>query len=109
MVMDAGVPRAGTYEGADMTDDGARAQAIRRRGESIAAADRLDPDASRIEDVPGLEAVKAALATQSQATLLNFLLHPDDRLNRRRPIGVLKAGDVATVVDAARAVAEMGF
>jgi hypothetical protein len=91
-----------------MTSDDARARAI-RRGESIAAADRLDPAAAHIEDVPGLEAVKAALATQNAATLLNFLLHPDDRLNGRRPIDVLRAGDVDAVVNAAWAVATMGY
>lgn len=58
--------------------------------------------------VPGLKAVHAALPTQNPWAVLNFLVQPDDRLGGRAPIALLKAGDVAAVVDAARAMGQQG-
>ncbi|PDT32920.1 MULTISPECIES: hypothetical protein [Sinorhizobium] len=39
--------------------------------------------------------------THDDGTVLNFLVNPDARLNDRRPIDLLKAGDVRPVVEAA--------
>ena len=58
--------------------------------------------------IAGLPAVLAALPTTNGFGILNFLIHPDDRLGTRKPIDVLKSGDVATVVLAARAMGVMG-
>ncbi len=58
--------------------------------------------------VPGLKAVRDALQTTNPWTVLNFLINPDTRLNERRPIELLKTGDVATVVDAATRNGEQG-
>ena len=66
---------------------------------------QFDDDGSVIA---GLPAVLAALPTASGFGILNFLIHPDHRLGNRRPIDVLKEGDVESVVLAARAMGEMG-
>jgi hypothetical protein len=58
--------------------------------------------------VPGLKAVREALQTTNPWTVLNFLINPDTRLNERRPIELLQAGEVATVVDAAMRHGEHG-
>jgi hypothetical protein len=58
--------------------------------------------------VDGLKAVLDALPTRNPWAVLNFLVHPDRRLNGRKPIDVLKQGDVENVVSAARLVAEQG-
>jgi hypothetical protein len=58
--------------------------------------------------VGGLKAVFAALPTSNPWTILNFLAHPDDRLQGRKPIDVLKAGNVALVVEAARRLGQQG-
>ncbi len=58
--------------------------------------------------VPGLKAVRDALRTTNPWTILNFLINPDMRLNARRPIDLLKEGDVATAVDAAERHGEQG-
>jgi hypothetical protein len=58
--------------------------------------------------VKGLKAVREALPTQNPWAVLNFLVQPDDRLNGRKPIELLKAGDVDEVVDAARSMGQQG-
>lgn len=60
---------------------------------------QFKPDGTIVE---GLKAVCAALPTDNPWTILNFLAHPDDRLQGRKPIDVLKAGNVELVVEAAR-------
>ncbi|GLS24002.1 hypothetical protein GCM10007874_70230 [Labrys miyagiensis] len=58
--------------------------------------------------VEGLRAVRRALPTDNPWTILNFLVHPDDRLGSRKPIDLLKAGEVELVVEAARRLGEQG-
>jgi hypothetical protein len=58
--------------------------------------------------VDGLKRVREALPTKSPWTVLNFLAQPDDRLSGRRPIDVLKQGNVDLVVEAARRFGEQG-
>lgn len=58
--------------------------------------------------VDGLKAVLAALPTRNPWTILNFLARPDERLNKRKPIDVLKAGEVELVVEAARRLGLQG-
>jgi hypothetical protein len=66
---------------------------------------QFNPDGTIVE---GLKAVCAALPTSNPWTILNFLVHPDDRLQGRKPIDVLKAGNVALVVEAARRLGQQG-
>lgn len=58
--------------------------------------------------VAGLKAVQDALPTDNPWAILNFLVHPDPRLNGRKPIDVLKTGEIDLVVDAARRVGQQG-
>ena len=58
--------------------------------------------------VEGLKAVREALPTDNPWTVLNFLAQPDDRLNGRKPIDLLRQGKVDRVVEAARRLAEQG-
>jgi hypothetical protein len=58
--------------------------------------------------VQGLKPVREALPTSNPWTVLNFLARPDDRLGGRRPIDVLKAGNIRLVVEAARRVGQQG-
>ena len=58
--------------------------------------------------VKGLKAVRDALSTRNSWAVLNFLVQPDDRLNGRKPIELLKAGAIGDVVDAARSMAQQG-
>lgn len=58
--------------------------------------------------VKGLREVTSAFPSKNPWMLLNFLVNSDDRLNRRTPIEVLKSGDIALVVEAARRVGEQG-
>ena len=58
--------------------------------------------------VEGLKAVFAVLPTSNPWTILNFLAQPDDRLQGRKPIDVLKAGNVELVVEAARRWGQQG-
>lgn len=53
--------------------------------------------------VPGLREVLTALPTKSGFAALNFLIRPDDRLDGRKPIDLLKKGEIDRVVAAARA------
>ena len=58
--------------------------------------------------VAGLKEVRAALPVESPWAVLNFLANPDDRLAGRRPIDVLRAGEVAQAIEAARLYGEPG-
>ncbi len=58
--------------------------------------------------VDGLDAVIAALPSRNPWTILNFLALPDDRLHGRKPIDVLKTGDVGLVVEAAKRLGQQG-
>ncbi|MET3595148.1 hypothetical protein ABID26_004560 [Mesorhizobium shonense] len=58
--------------------------------------------------VPGLKAVREALQTSNPWMVLNFLSHPDERLNKRRPIDLLKSGNLELVLEAARRHGEQG-
>ncbi|SHN84258.1 hypothetical protein [Bradyrhizobium erythrophlei] len=58
--------------------------------------------------VDGLRAVCEALPTTNPWTIVNFFAQPDDRLNGRKPIDVLKQGDVGLVVEAARRMGQQG-
>ncbi len=69
------------------------------------------PVAQFLEDgrpVPGLGDVIAALATQSPWVVLNFLVNPEPKLDGRKPIDLLKAGDLAPVLAVARGVGVQG-
>jgi hypothetical protein len=56
--------------------------------------------------VDGLKSVLEALPTRNPWAALNFLIHPDYRLDGHTPIALLKAGDVEGVVNAARRVGD---
>lgn len=58
--------------------------------------------------VKGLKAVREALPTRNPWAVLNFLVQPDIRLNGRKPIELLKAGEIGDVVDAARSMGQQG-
>ena len=58
--------------------------------------------------VPGLKAVQEALPTHNPWTVLNFLVRSDERLGGRKPIEVLRDGDVDLVVSAARGMGVQG-
>jgi hypothetical protein len=58
--------------------------------------------------VEGLQAVREALPTKNGFAILNFLIHPDRRLANRKPIDLLKAGEIDLVVEAARHLGEQG-
>lgn len=58
--------------------------------------------------VPGLKAIREALQTSNSWTVLNFLSHPDVRLGRRKPIELLKSGQLNLVLEAARRHCEQG-
>jgi hypothetical protein len=58
--------------------------------------------------VDGLRAVQDAMATQNGYAILNFLVNPDPRLDDRKPIDLLKRGEVERVVEAAARIGEQG-
>lgn len=58
--------------------------------------------------VEGLKSVHEVLPSDNPWTILNFLAQPDDRLNGRKPIDLLKEGKVELVVEAARRMAQQG-
>jgi hypothetical protein len=58
--------------------------------------------------LPGLKKVQAALPTRNGWSVLNFLVHPNNLLEQRRPIDLIKAGEVDVVVKAAARTGEMG-
>ena len=62
---------------------------------------------TRGELIDGLDKVRAAL-DDSPWIVLNFLIHPDARLQGRKPIELLSEGKVDAVVAAARRAGEAG-
>jgi hypothetical protein len=58
--------------------------------------------------VDGLQLVQEALPTKNGYMILNFLIHGDSRLDGRKPIDLLKAGQVDLVVEAAQRFGEQG-
>jgi hypothetical protein len=58
--------------------------------------------------IDGLENVQKALPTTSGFAVLNFLIRPHSRLDGRKPIDLLKAGEIDLVVQAARRMGEQG-
>lgn len=58
--------------------------------------------------IEGLRVVQEALPTKNGYAVLNFLIHPDRRLGDRKPIDLLKGGEVNPVVEAARRLGEQG-
>ena len=71
----------------------------------------LYPVAQFLEDgrpVPGLGDVLAALPTNNAWMVLNFLVNAEPGLDGRKPIDLLKAGDLAAVLAVARGVGRQG-
>jgi hypothetical protein len=66
---------------------------------------QFDADGKVVE---GLSAVQEALPTKNGFAVLNFLIHPDNRLGGRKPIDLLKAGEAELAVEAARRYGEAG-
>ncbi|RUV90119.1 hypothetical protein EOA75_22760 [Mesorhizobium sp. M1A.F.Ca.IN.022.07.1.1] len=58
--------------------------------------------------VPGLKVVREALQSSNSWAVLNFLAHPDVRLGNRKPIDLLKSGQLNLVLEAARRHGEQG-
>jgi hypothetical protein len=58
--------------------------------------------------VDGLQEVQKALPTKNPWVVLNFLIHPDTRLQGARPIDLLRMGKIEKVAAAARRMAEPG-
>ena len=58
--------------------------------------------------VEGLRAVRDALHAQNGYAILNFLVNPSPQLDDRKPIDLLKRGDVDIVVEAATLDGEQG-
>lgn len=58
--------------------------------------------------IDGLRAVQDALATRNAYAVLNFLVNPNPRLDNRKPISLLKQGEVEQVVEVAARIGEQG-
>lgn len=58
--------------------------------------------------VEGLRELQEALPTKNGFAVLNFLINPDVRVDNRKPIDLLKAGEIDTVMEAARGWGEQG-
>jgi hypothetical protein len=58
--------------------------------------------------VEGLKEARDALGSRSPWMLLNFLVNPEARLDNRKPIDLLRAGNLDVVVEAARRVGIQG-
>ncbi len=52
--------------------------------------------------VAGLKAVRQALGSSNPWFILNFLSRPDERLNGKKPIELLRRGETEAVLEAAR-------
>jgi len=85
----------------------------RRRGQLLAVRDGASWQypAWQIVDgtaLPGLKPVLGALREQSPWTILAFLLSRNARLEERRPLDLLRQGEVEPVLRAARAFGDHG-
>jgi hypothetical protein len=58
--------------------------------------------------VDGLKEVRDVLGSRSPWMLLNFLVNPEARLGNRKPIDLLRAGELDAVIEAARGVGTQG-
>jgi hypothetical protein len=58
--------------------------------------------------VDGLHAIQDAMATRNGYAVLNFLVNPDPRLDNRKPIDLLKQGEIERVVEVAAGIGEQG-
>lgn len=58
--------------------------------------------------VAGLKEVQDALPVESPWAVLNFLARPDDRLDGRKPIDLLREGSLPLVLEAANRYGEQG-
>ena len=58
--------------------------------------------------VGGMRTVREALPTRNPWTILNFLVQPDPKLGGKKPIELMRKGEVDRVVEAARRVGEQG-
>ncbi|MGV1988741.1 hypothetical protein ACQZ5N_19175 [Agrobacterium sp. 22-221-1] len=58
--------------------------------------------------VAGLKEVQDALPVESPWAVLNFLARPDDRLGGRKPMEVLREGNLSLVLEAANRYGEQG-
>ncbi len=58
--------------------------------------------------IEGLHAVQDALATRNGYAVLNYLVNPDPRLDNRKPLDLLKQGEITRVVEAAARSGEQG-
>jgi hypothetical protein len=58
--------------------------------------------------LPGIKDVLHALPTENPLAILNFLVNSDHRLDDRKPIDLLKAGQTDIVVQAAVNLATQG-
>jgi len=66
---------------------------------------QFDRDGAVVE---GLKEVCEALPTKNPWSTLNFLINPESKLDGRRPIDLLRAGEIAIVVEAARRMGRQG-
>ena len=66
---------------------------------------QFNPDGTIVE---GLKQVCEALPTKNPWSVLNFLVAPEDRLDGRKPIDLLRAGKVEIVIQAARRMGQQG-
>lgn len=74
-------------------------------GRRIYPTIQFGPDGALL---PGLAEVRAALPTQDPWAVLGFLVGPDPRLGDRRPVDLMRAGQVDAVIAAARRMGEQG-
>ena len=120
MVRDDVVAAGGTYDLADVRSllGNVSRQAVDKRvrdGSLIAISGpknrRRYPTAQFDMDgmvVSGLREVQEALPTRNPWAVLNFLIRPEARLEGRPPISLLREGQIAAVVEAARRMGEQG-
>ena len=58
--------------------------------------------------VAGIKEIQDSLPVESPWAVLNFLVRPDDRLGGRKPIDVLREGNLSLVLEAANRYGEQG-
>jgi hypothetical protein len=66
---------------------------------------QFNPDGTVVK---GLKEVQEALDFANPWSVLNFLVNKDERLGDRRPIDLLRRGEIGLVVESARRVGEQG-
>jgi nucleoid DNA-binding protein len=58
--------------------------------------------------IEGLKEVRDALPTKNPWSVLNFLVTPESKLDGRKPIDLLRAGEIEIVIEAARRMGQQG-